>query len=239
MADPHQRVATALVAGVDALHSGRPEDAVEPLRSVLADSDLAAAEDLGDVRARATSLLAQALLQTGDPDAAAPIVDQALRLLRQVGDPEGLRQVRALHAEIVAARQAKATQAHAATASARLAAVSVAEIEATVLDPVALADVFVRKANAETDAGRPQIAAPIARRALELARAHCDVRAVVLAHLSIARADPAGASQALRDALAAADSANEFTLVGAVARAAQLAGVELPVQRGPDMGPRG
>jgi len=55
----------------------------------------------------------------------------------------------------------------------------------------------------------------------------------VLALLALARALPDEASDHLRAAWVVADAAGEFTLVGAIARAAELAGVAVAVLHGP------
>jgi hypothetical protein len=96
----------------------------------------------------------------------------------------------------------------------------------------------VRKANAELDAGRAESAVEIAGEALRLGAELDDVRTRVLARMTLARARPEDASEQLRLAWSEAERADEFNLVGAVARAAELGGVQLPVQVGPDPGRR-
>ena len=55
-------LASLLLEGLAALRAGKPEVAVAALQAVCDDEDLAEAAERADVRARAHSLLAQALL---------------------------------------------------------------------------------------------------------------------------------------------------------------------------------
>lgn len=234
--DRHQELADRLLEGVAALRADRAADAVAPLLAVASDPELAAAGALADIRARACSLLAQALLRTDRPDDASPWIDEALRILRSLEDREGLARVGELRREVLEARQQAATRAQGEARSRRLAATPLDDILATVTAPPALLDVLIRKANADADDGRPGDALPIAERALGLADELRDVRGQVLARMSIARAVPDRAAQLLVEAWSVAERAGEPTLVGAVARAAELAGVPLPVQVGPTLG---
>ncbi len=225
-----------LLDGVRALRSGDAAAAIEPLLEVCSDPDLQRAEDLQDIRARARSLLAQALLEVGRADDALPHAEQALALARTLGDPQGLRAIEELRGRVHQALHDARREADNRARSERLAHTPIAEIEARVRDPLALVEVLVRKANAEADAGRLVEALDIAQRALGGALASGDVRLEVLARLSVARAAPERAREQLEVAHARASEAHEFNLVTAVARAAEAHGVEVGLLRGPGGG---
>ena len=92
---------------------------------------------------------------------------------------------------------------------------------------------LIRRANAEAELARPAAGLPLAEEALAVATGVSSLRLEVLARLSIARCAPERAPDELRTALARADAENDFTLVGAIARAAEAHAVALPIQRGP------
>jgi hypothetical protein len=226
-----------IAEGVAALREGRPADAATALAPVLADPDLAAAADLADVRARVASLLAQALLDAGRPHEAEAPCREAIRLLRRLGDREGLDEVRALQDRVVKAIAHDREQAARREEQARIAATPLDALLAEVTSSTSRADVLLKKAHALVDAGRPDEAAPLADEALALAGD--DVRAGVLARLAVARARPDRADEALVAAYRVAERAEEFNLVSLVAHAARLAGVRLPVEHGPHGPPEG
>lgn len=221
--DPTEALADRLTAGLAALRAGRAAEAAQALAEVCDDPALAAADDLRDVRARALSLCGQALIATGAPDAALRRLEAALALAHELGDPEGIQQIGALResaTKALAGRQGRPPSA------------SVAEIEARVAEPIARAELLIRKAAGELDAGRVEAAVALADRAAGLAPGA--PRPSVLARLVLARARPAEAAEHLTAAAAIARRADEFTLVTAVARAAEDAGVSLGGTRGPD-----
>jgi len=220
-------------AGVEALRDGRPVEAVEALEPVATDPAFNTQDDLIDVRARVYSLLAQALLGAGRARDADEWARAALELALRLGDLPGEAEIRALQVEIRTAN-AQALQRLAEKKESR----RIAQIPADVLlsgteDPVEQAALLVKKANAEADAGRAEEGVAFARRALERALSAKALREEVLARLSIARCDPASAVEELTAAWRRAEAEDDFTLVGAVARAADLAGVTLPVLYGP------
>ena len=231
-------LAGLLLDGLRALKAGRAADALGPLEQVCGDHELARAADLADVRARACSLLAQALLATGRASEALPRAEEALELARRLGDPDGLRQIESLSSEIREALRNEERVQDRRIRAERLAAIPLHEVEARVRDPLALIEVLVRKANAEADSGRTAQALTIAERALVDALTVDDVRLEVMARLSVARAAPDRAQHELERAHARASEAREFNLVTAVARAAVAHGVEVGVLRGPDRGSR-
>ncbi|MEQ1568166.1 MAG: hypothetical protein ABMA64_21175 [Myxococcota bacterium] len=226
--DPHAAaLARDLLAGLAALSGGRAAEAAEILARVCDDRALVAARDLLDVRARALSLLGQALVACGKPGQAIGRLEHALSLAHQLGDPEGVAEIEGMR-EIAraAAGPAPATRAFDAPTA------TVEVIEASVADPTARAELLVRKANAAIDAGDPQTGELAATRAL--AHASGVPRLEVLARLCLARALPAEALERLEEAAEIAREAHEPTLLGAIARSAELAGVRLATQVGPD-----
>ena len=124
---PEDRLAQTLLGAVESLRSGRAAAAVPALTEVCADPSLAAAADLVDVRARAHSLLAQALLESGQPADARRPLSVAERLAIELGDREALQTLAELRGQIGAAETANAERAHRARQSARLAEMSLAE----------------------------------------------------------------------------------------------------------------
>jgi hypothetical protein len=218
-----QRLADRLRFGVEAMRAGRPADAVDALAEVCADHALADATDLDDVRARALSLYGQALVLTGRADEALTPIEAALQLAYRAGDTEGVHEIEALREQARKARVGAAARPPSASADA---------IEASGLDPVTRADLLLQKASAEIDAGRAEVAADLARRALVLApRAP---RVAVLARVCLARCAPGEEAALLEEAAEIARDADEHTLLGLIARAAEAAGVVLENQRGPD-----
>lgn len=215
------RIAETLQKGVDALRAQRPGDAVAPLTEAW--EALEDAEELQDFAARVASLLAQALLEQGDAAAARPYAHQALRRLRTAGDEEGLQQVRALDEQIGAALEAKRRDVAARAKAAAYAEQTTEAIEAMAQSPLARADALLKHVDSLRRVGQPQRAIHSAERALHWARAP---REVVLAHLALAELG-VDASDHLSAAHRVADEASETTLVGLVAKAAELAGVEL------------
>lgn len=232
---PHapQDLAGLLAAAVRDLRAGRFMEAAGQLGEVVADPDLAAAEDLRDVRARAFSLLAQALLGAGRPAEAQEHVRAALRLLSGLQDEAGLAQVRALQGQIFGALAEQAARDRARRERAALAATPVEEVLAPLADDLARAARLIEKATADEEAGAPEAAAAHLARALALADALGAVREQVLARLGLARHRPAERVDLVREAHRIAEAAAEFNLVGAITLEAGALGVPLPVIHGP------
>ncbi|MEQ1506010.1 MAG: hypothetical protein ABMB14_27510 [Myxococcota bacterium] len=225
--DRSESLAAMLADGVRALRAGRPHDAAAKLVAVCDDREFATATDLRDIRARASSLCAQALLDAGRPAEALPRAEVALGLARSLGDTEGVADVEQLRDKIRAAIDARAVIP---PDTAQLAARSVEDIERRHVDPEQRAEWLVRKANAEIEAGRPGDAVAVAERAVSAAPG--SVRVAVLARMTVARAAPERAATELQAALDLARDADAFTLVGAVVKAAELAGVPLDAEPG-------
>jgi len=231
--DPATQLARQLLAGLKALRSGDAQRAAETLSAVCNDRALSDSDELADVRARACSLYAQALLKSDRVPDATHWVEEAVRLSRRVGDPDGLREVEALRDQIRAAAP-PAPDPVAAARSERLAATPIETLEERVRRPVGLVELLLAKANADLDAGRPHDALPIAERARNGAISMGDVRLEVMTRLTVARADPDNAQEELDAAHRAALAADEFNLVTAVARAATAHGMTVGVLRGPN-----
>ncbi len=224
-----------LKSGVEALGRGDNVAAVASLRIVVADPALRASGELDDVRARALSLLAQAHLALGELSAADDACRESLRILRRARDRDGLLIVREVQDRITKALAYDAEQRLRAEERARTAATSLETLLAGVTSPVDRAAVLTRKANAELDAERQDVAIDLAEQAIALALGHGAVTELVLARITLAQALPERAESILADALNAATDANEFNLVSMIARAAELSAVRLPTLNGPDM----
>lgn len=221
---------------MEALRQERWQDAVSALQDVASDPELAQAADLEDVRLRACTLLAQALIAADQPGPAGPWLDEADRLLAKLDDANGRAVVQQLRRQRTDRLMAQAARAKHAAQLAELANTPEHVIRARAFTPEMLQDLLVQKANAEIEAGRPEEGGRLAQEALELAIEQDTVRGEVLARLSLARALPETAQEQLYLAWSRAERANEFNLVGAVARAAELQGVALPTLQGPDLG---
>lgn len=217
-------------AGVEALSAGRPHEAARALAPVVEDADFTEHPDLADVRARVYSLYAQALLDSGAARQADAWARRALKQAQDLGDQAGADEVRALLRQIFsAAVEEKKT----ADAVARVAATPLEALMAQAVTDTERAGVLVEKANAEVEVGRAEEGEALARQALALAQQAGSVREEVLAWLTLARACPDEAARAMVSAWRRACDADEANLVGAIARAAEHAGVTLPHLTGP------
>jgi hypothetical protein len=90
--------------GLDALKTGRPADAVDSLWIVFWDAELANTPDLTDIRLRAGTLLAQALLRCGRIPEVDRVLSEAERLVVERDDENGRQAVTSLRTEWAAAR---------------------------------------------------------------------------------------------------------------------------------------
>ena len=239
MADPgDDGLPERIRQGLAALRAGDPTRAVGWLRPVATDAAFAAAEDLVDVRARVLSLLGQAEIERGRPDLAERPLRDAAILAKRLGDTEGLLEIRALQGRALAASADRHTLATEEAERRRIAETPLPTLLAAATTAAERAAIKVAKANAEADAGRREGAEGLADDAIADAIAGGSIREEVLARLTLARCAPARAEAELSAALATAERGAEFALIGAVARAAALAGVVLPGQVGPDLGGR-
>lgn len=230
--DAAERLAAHLREGLAAMKRQAWDRALLHLRPVARSDAWAGADDLGDVQARVLTLLAQTLLERGDV-ADHDEIEAALGRARLCDpSPEGAAAVSSLDERLQDARR---TALEAAAAQARAQRLADADIEPwleRLADPDRRCDLLTQKAAAELAEGRPQAAAAFAERAMALPEA-ASLRSQVMARLVMARTHPADAQPYVLRALAMADAASEFTLVGTVAKTAELLGVELPVQQGP------
>jgi hypothetical protein len=224
-------LAERVAAGVRALRDHRPAQAVIELGAVAADPELAAAPDLRDVRARVLALYAQALLESGRPTEAEPVVRDAIRLVRRLGDRAGLDEVRGLQDRIVKALVEASDQARRLEEQARIAATPLEALLADAPDDRARAEALVKKAVALADVGDPSGGA-LAREALAAATRAADVTWQVFARVALARHEPHDAAHHLHEAARAADEADEFNLISVVVEACRALGVALPTHPG-------
>ncbi|TVQ91028.1 MAG: hypothetical protein EA397_11065 [Deltaproteobacteria bacterium] len=218
-----------LAQGVQALRDGRATEAARLLAEACADPDFATAPEVRDLYARACSLQAQALLLAGQPSKARKPLRVALDLLEALHDEEGLRKVRELEREVGEAM----AEDFAAMARRReqiaLSRRSLSEVLAELPAHAPRAEAMVKWSLGALADGRADQAIDAATRAVAEAASRGDVKHQVLAHIALASAEPERASAHLEAARSCADGADDFNLVGAVARAAEQAGVQLPI----------
>ena len=226
-----------LARGVAALRSGRATEAIPDLATVAESPELATSPELQDVRAAALSLLAQALLESGDPEAAEKPCRTAVGIVRRLGEVEALAEVRSLQDRIVKAIAERREQAEREAEAAHIARTSLADLLADATTPSARASIMVRKATAMLDGGEDaDEAADLAFHALDVARAAGDVTWEVFARIALARCNDVHAESHLRAAMRVATDAGEFNLVSTLVRTAELVGLDLPTEVGPHHG---
>lgn len=219
-------------AALAALRAHNPAEAVRLLTPVVHAPELDDPELL-DVRARLCSLYAQALLESGETADAGLWVRKALRATSTLKDSAGLAEVRALQGRIVgatadaeAARQRQVEREH-------IAATPLDTLLQTASTPAARAGILTKKAAAHASADEVETAVRLYHRAIAAADAAAVVREQVLARLGIAAIDPQRATAWIRAAQALAERAEEYTLLGTIAREATRLRVPLPTIHGP------
>ena len=210
----------ALLSAFDAL---RRRDAAGALRAL---DGLRSSEPL--VAGRAASYRAQALRDLDRLDEAERAVAEALRLVKQAGDAEGLAEVRALHASIVAGMAAQRVATMGRDKDAALCDTPTHVLLADAADATERAARMVRKATALADAGRHVEATHLACVARVEAKAAGSSREEVLACLTLARTEPGQVAAHILAAHAIADVSDDMNLVMAVAHAARATAVTLP-----------
>lgn len=234
------QLADTLSAAVLALRQGRPRDAVDGLHTVWSDASFAEAADLRDLRARVGSLFAQALLETGRVAEADRVCRDAVRLLRQLRDADGLREVRSLQERVVRALAELAGVEKNREEAAKVAATPLAVLLFTATTDEDQARVRVQKASALWTLGQRDEALQLAEDALVRAEAIANVTWTVFARTLLAeihaQAQPSAAEAHLAAALALAAQAEEFNLVSTIAQTATQLGVALPLEAGPHAG---
>lgn len=228
-----ETLATCVREGVNALVAERWDDAIRMLGGAATSTELADAADMQDVRARVCSMLAQAYLGKDQTEPALRWCRNALRLTRSLGDEAGRKDVLQLQRRILE-RQLEERQAQATREETdRLARTSLEALLADMPDPVERRRLTLAKANAEIDVGRPESGVPLAAAIRDEADAIGEVRSQVVARLALCRAlDAPQAGPLLLEAWGIAAAADEFNLVGAVARAAVATGITLDTLEG-------
>lgn len=174
----------------------------------LAPQLIALSADNKPLRARVLAWLGQAEMFSGNYKAAGQAIRQSITLATELGDTEGVNQLKALLAQNTMKRQ---------TAAGMVAPPP----------PIDLPDTPVSRANAMITMGDHLTGETLAREAREKARAAGDRREEVMALLALARV-PGRAPEAILEAAAVADASDDMNLVTAVSKAARAAGVEIP-----------
>lgn len=193
--------------------------------AALSAAEALRAPDRPALEARGAAYRAAALRELGRVDEAERAAAAAVQLAKRAGDVDGVTQLRALHASILAGVAATRAAAKERAQDATLADVADDTLIAALTGPERAA-ALVRKAGALADAGDAAGCLAVTARAVAEARAAASPREEVLAWLCAARvaADPA---EPIGAAHAVADASSDMNLVTAVARAARAAGVAL------------
>ncbi|TNE87484.1 MAG: hypothetical protein EP330_18650 [Deltaproteobacteria bacterium] len=218
-------LAERLAEGVAALRDGRPAEAATALREVVDDPDFQEHPELADVRARAASLLAQALLATDEVGPADRYARMALDALDAFPDPEGKAQIDGLRKEIMGRALELRRKSDQKTRRQRLLALPVDELLAAAADDAEKARLLIERATAESEAERIPQAIRLANQARHLADEAHALKEQVLTRLLVAQLDEAQRLPALRSAYQLALAAGETGLITGVARTAEQVGV--------------
>ncbi|GEM_PF-1959903 len=181
------------------------------------------------LRARLHGWRAQALTELGALAPARQAVRQALLAARDLGEQhsDATAPLRALHGRISARMAAQAAADQRRAHAADLAARPLDELLAAAAPGAERAAVYLARADALVDAGRPQGVPALITRGLAEAPLAA-TREQVLLRLALLRTRPANAADVLSQALELADDAASETLVTAVARAARDLALPLP-----------
>jgi hypothetical protein len=220
-------IAQQLAEGVAALRDGRAADAVALLSLVVEDDAFGNQPDLRDLHARSCSLLAQALLQSGQPGKARVAVKRALDSLRALDDTEGVQQVQELQQQIGQAMVEQFGQMASRRGMQRLSETPIKDVLGSVSDPAERAALLVRHASAMLQSNRPDQVATLCEAAVQEARLANDPRHEVLALIAWSSAAPERAAELLEKARQCADQHDEFTLLTSVVKAAAQQGLVL------------
>ena len=223
---PVDETVTSLLATAWAsLRAGRDAEVLDTL--VRLPGELAP-----ELRARAEAWRAQALRGLGRVEEADRAVVLAIRLAKQAGDVEGVRELRNLQTGIVASLAHHRTAEAERAKDAALVGRDDAALLAGAVDDEERSQRLLRRGQAELD-DRNTVAA---LRSFEAAADHAArsglPRPQVLALLARARAhdaqgDAEGVEASIHAAHALADASDDMNLVTAVAHAARAAGVRL------------
>jgi hypothetical protein len=226
-------LAERLAQGVSALREGRPADAATRLREVVDHPDFRAAPDLLDLRARAASLLAQALLATDEVGPADRYAREALEAVEELGDSEGIAQIHALRQEIMGRALALRNERERHARRARLRTVSIEELLGSTVDPCERVGLLIERASAASEAGDDTEARELAERATAMADREATVKEQVLSRLLVAQVMADKRLDALRSAYRLALAANEPGLITGIAQTAAQVGIPHSTIDGP------
>lgn len=218
-------LADRLAEGVGALREGRNAEAVSALQEVVDDPQFRGSEELLDVRARATSLLAQALLAVDEVGPADRYARQALDVLERLADPEGKAQVTALRQEIMGRALTLRKESEQRARRSRLLALPVAELLASTQIPQERANLLIERASAAAETGDLDMARDLAHQARHMADESNALKERVLSRLLVAQVDPETRVAALRAAYRLALAADEPGLITGIAQTAEQVGV--------------
>lgn len=218
-------LAELLGEGVEALRDGRPTEAAAALRQVVDNPDFQAHPELADVRARAASLLAQALLETDEVGPADRYARLALDALESFPDPAGTAQIEALRREIMGRALELRRETDQKARRERLRKVSIPDLLKAAANDVEAARMLIERATADHEAGETETAARLASRARNLADGAGELKEQVLTRLLLAQVDPGQRLAALKSAYQLALTADEPGLITGVARTADQVGI--------------
>lgn len=210
-----------LAQGVQAVRNGRFAEGAALLRTVVEEPSFIEHPELQDLRARACSLLAQALLATDELGPADRFARQAVEILEELEDKQGLAEVEALRRDILSSAVEQRRVADQRARRARLLAVPIDELIADAADDAEASRMLMERATAEHDAGNSSAAAVLANRARNLADESGSVKEQVLTRLLVAQVDAEQRLAALRGAYHIALAADQTALIGGVARTAE------------------
>ena len=227
MSESVEALARRLLLGATQLKEGKPAAAAQSLAAVAKDPDLKSAPDLSDVRARACSLYAQALLQTQAYPEATTWVREALRITRSLEDEQGLKLLHGLQAEILQERDRAVKDADEKEKTTALSRIPIATIREEARSPFELAQKLVLRSQASVETGRLDEAFSIAHEALLLSDELGMTKERVLARLILARTHPDEAPKHIEEALTLARDADETQLITLIGKTATLLAIEI------------
>ena len=220
-----ETVSSLLATAWDSLRAGRDADVLAVLTRLPADL-------VPELRARAEAWRAQALRGLGRVEEADRVVVLAIRLAKQAGDVDGVRELRVLQAGIVASLAHHRTAEAERAKDAALVGREDEALLAGAADDEERSQRLLRRGQAELDGGNTVAALRSFAAASDHAARSGLPRPQVLALLARARAhatsvDVAAVEATIHAAHALADDSDDMNLVTAVAHAARAAGVTL------------
>jgi tetratricopeptide (TPR) repeat protein len=226
-------LASTVRLGIEALRSDRTKEALDYLLIAAEHPEFQKQSDMRDLYARVLSLLGQCYLNLNEPQKAQQWIHKALRLLKELDDADGIKEVQLLNNQVLTGLIQRRKEEQMRQQLLKIADTSVEELLSTAITGQEKASVLIEKANAEFEAKRPTEAIQFAEEALTYAKSDNAGREIVLALLSIARSAPEQAHDRIYEAWTVADGENEHNLVSMIAVAAAHAGVDLPSLHGP------